>query len=167
MAHPAMHLPARFSRMGMVAVCLLFTGCAVAPPAAANSKPAPGSQFKAGASHFGGIGLQLTMNDGPLMVIGTIKDSPSFRAGILPGDVIAEINGAATQSMTLLDAVNRARGEAGTTVKLKTVRPSTRETREYVLTRVNIRYGSPPPAGQDSSGTPVTLPPPAESAAPF
>jgi len=166
MALPAMH-PARIFRVGMVAVCLLFTGCAVAPPTAANSKTAPGPQFKAGASHFGGIGMELNMQDGPLTVISTLKDSPASKAGILPGDIIVEINGEATQTMALLDAVNRTRGEAGTTVKLKTVRPSTRETKEYTITRVHISYKAPPPARQDSSSTPTTLPPPAESATPF
>jgi predicted metalloprotease with PDZ domain len=159
--------PARFSRMGMIAVCLLFTGCAVAPPTAANSKPAPGPQFKAGASHFGGIGLELTTNNGPLTVVSALKDSPADRAGILPGDIIFEIDGAATQPMTLLEAVNRARGEPGTTVKLKMLRPSTQETKEYTLTRVHIRYGSPPPGQSDSSKPPATLPPPTESATPF
>jgi hypothetical protein len=160
-AVPAMN-SVRFSRAGVVAMCLLLTGCAVAPPTAANSKPAPGPQFKAGASHFGGIGLQLTMNDGPLTVVAAFKDSPADRAGILPGDVITEINGEATQTMTLPEAVNRVRGQAGTTVKLKAVRPSTQKTGEYTLTRVNIQF-SPPP----SSNSPATLPPPTESATPF
>lgn len=159
--------PVRFSRVGIIAMCLLFTGCAVAPPATANSKPVPGPQFNSSAEHFSGIGMQLGRKDGALTVVSTIKDSPACRAGILPGDIIVEINGEATQTMTLLEAVNRVRGEAGTTVKLKALRPSTQETREWTITRVDIAYESPQPGRQDSPDAPTTLPPPAESTTPF
>jgi membrane-associated protease RseP (regulator of RpoE activity) len=160
--------PAGCLWLGMMIAGLLFAGCAVAPPAASNLKPNPGHKLKSPAGHIGGIGLQLGMTDGTLTVMATINDTPAFQAGLLPGDIIVEIDGEATRTMTLSEAVNKIRGEAGTTVKLKSLRPSTQETKEYTITREDIRYAPPQPGPQNSpSGLPATLPPPAESAAPF
>lgn len=159
--------PARFSRVGMIVMCLLFTGCAVAPPTTTRSKPAAHPQFKAGAEHFSGIGMQLGMQDGPLTVVSTLKDSPASKAGLLPGDIIVQINGETAQTMTLPEAVNRIRGASGTSVQLKALRPSTQETKEYSITRIDITYGSGQPNGPDSSHVPTTLPPPSDPGTPF
>jgi len=160
--------PARFLWVAMVAAGLVFTGCAVAPQAAPNPKPQTGPQLKSPAGHFGGIGMKLGMKDGRLIVDSTINNSPAFHAGLLPGDIIIEINGEETMTMTLLEAVNKVRGEVGATVKLKSARPSTQEVKEYSIARVNIMYALPQPGRQDSSNAlPTTLTPPAESATPF
>jgi C-terminal processing protease CtpA/Prc len=134
-----------------VAGTLLVSGCETSP-----------------AGHVGGIGLQLGMPDGSLTVMATIKDTPAFQAGLLPGDIIVDIDGEATRTMTLPEAVNKVRGKTGTTVKLKSLRPSTQETKEYTIIREDIRYAPPQPGQQNSPGAlPATLPLPAESAAPF
>jgi len=162
-----MHImnPARLLWVGLVAG-LLFTGCAVAP-VAAKPKPQTGPQLKSSAGHFSGIGLELTSRSGPITVVSILTGSPASQSGLQPGDLIVEINGEATEGMTLPEAVSRIRGEVNTAVKLKARRPSTQETKEYTITRIDIAYRLGTPARQGSSSAPATLAPPANSATPF
>jgi carboxyl-terminal processing protease len=88
----------------------------------------------------GGIGIVLGMKDGALSVIAPIEDTPAFRAGILAGDRITEINGEKTDGFSTQDAVKRMRGGRGTTVRLKLAR--NRETKEYSLVREMIKIPS-------------------------
>ena len=67
---------------------------------------------------FEGIGAQVAMREGQLTIIAPMPDTPAQRAGILPGDVILEIDGEPTTNVTLLEAVSKIRGEKGTTVEL-------------------------------------------------
>lgn len=72
---------------------------------------------------FGGIGIQLGVRDGILTIIAPIEDTPAYKAGILPGDKIIEIDGEKTQGMRLEDAVKKLRGKKDTKVTLKILRP--------------------------------------------
>jgi len=94
------------------------------------------------AGRFSGIGLVVSMKDGLLTVIAPMEDTPAFRAGLLSGDIIVEIDGEETRTMMLSDAVKKMRGEAGTSVTLKAVRPSTHEVKDHVLTRQEIEVAS-------------------------
>lgn len=94
------------------------------------------------AGKFSGVGLVISMKDGLLTVVAPMEDTPAFRAGILSGDVILKIDGAETREMSLSDAVKKMRGEAGTNVKLRAVRPDTHETKEYEITRAEIEVAS-------------------------
>lgn len=67
---------------------------------------------------FDGIGIQIEMNQGRLIVVSPIEDTPAYKAGLLAGDLILEIDGHSTQDMTLMDAVKRIRGKKGTEVNL-------------------------------------------------
>jgi len=67
---------------------------------------------------FSGIGIEISMEQGRLMVVAPIEDTPADKAGLLAGDLILEIDGESTQDMTLMDAVKRIRGEKGTKVNL-------------------------------------------------
>lgn len=67
---------------------------------------------------FGGLGIELTMKNGMPSVVSPIEDTPAFRAGILAGDQIIEIDGQATKGMVLNDAVKLMRGQKGTRVTL-------------------------------------------------
>jgi len=94
------------------------------------------------AGRFSGVGLTVSMKDGLLTVVAPMEDTPAFRAGILSGDVIVEIDGKETREMSLSDAVKKMRGEAGAEVKLKAVRPSTHAVKDYTIKRENIEVAS-------------------------
>ena len=94
------------------------------------------------AGHFSGVGLVVSMKDGLLTVVSPMEDTPAFRAGILSGDIIIEIDGKETREMSLSDAVKKMRGDAGAEVKLKIVRPSTHAVKEHALIREDITVAS-------------------------
>ncbi len=82
-------------------------------------------------SEFGGIGIQVTVRDGQLMVASPLVGTPAYRAGIVAGDRIVEIDGHPTRGMTMDDAVRRLKGKEGTQVTL-TVIHSSKTTREKI-----------------------------------
>jgi carboxyl-terminal processing protease len=93
-------------------------------------------------SEFGGLGIVVSTKDGVLTVVSPMEDSPGSRAGILPGDRILRINSITTEKLSLQDAVNMLRGEPGQKVTLTIFRPSTNETKDYVLEREIIKVPS-------------------------
>jgi len=68
--------------------------------------------------HFGGLGIEVNMEDGLVKVVTPYEDTPAFRAGIKPGDFIVRIDDTPVKGMTLDDAVKRMRGKPKTAVKL-------------------------------------------------
>jgi len=70
------------------------------------------------SGEFGGIGIEISIKDGRLTVIAPIEDTPAYKAGLLAGDIILEIDGASTQDITLIDAVKKIRGPKGSAVEL-------------------------------------------------
>jgi carboxyl-terminal processing protease len=68
--------------------------------------------------NYSGIGVEVTAEDGVLIVIAPLDDSPAARAGIRPGDAILAIDGQLLRSEPLDEAIKRIRGEPGTVVKL-------------------------------------------------
>ncbi|MFO1154125.1 MAG: S41 family peptidase [Rhodospirillales bacterium] len=70
------------------------------------------------SGEFGGLGLQVTQEDGKLKVISPIEGTPADRAGLKPGDVISHLDGKPVEGMSLRNAVNAMRGKPGSTVKL-------------------------------------------------
>lgn len=93
-------------------------------------------------SRFGGLGVVVSQRDGDLVIVSPMEDSPGFKAGLLPGDKIAKINGEPTEKLDLNDAVNRLRGEPGTKITLTIVRAATKEIKDFTLTRENIKVAS-------------------------
>ncbi|MEX2142456.1 MAG: S41 family peptidase [Pirellulales bacterium] len=67
-------------------------------------------------SQFGGIGIQITIDDGQLKVLSPLVGTPAYRAGIQAGDRIVKIAGEPTQGIDVEEAVRKLKGEAGTTV---------------------------------------------------
>ena len=67
---------------------------------------------------FGGLGIEVTQENGYIKVISPIDDTPAQRAGIKPGDLITHLNGKTVQGLSLQDAVEQMRGERGTSIKL-------------------------------------------------
>jgi len=94
------------------------------------------------SGHFGGVGIVISMKDGLLTVVSPMEDTPGFRAGILSGDIIVEVNGEETRELSLSGAVKKMRGEPGTDVLIKTLRPSTHEVKEIPITREEISVTS-------------------------
>lgn len=74
------------------------------------------------SGEFGGLGIVVGVKDGAMTVIAPMEDTPAYRAGILAGDRIAEIDGARTDSMSLRDGIRRLRGEKGSRVRLRVQR---------------------------------------------
>lgn len=86
---------------------------------------------------FGGLGIEVTMENGLVKVVSPIDDTPAFNAGIQPGDLISHLDGEAVLGMTLSDAVDRMRGAVGTDIKLMVIR-GTQDPFEVVITRAVI-----------------------------
>ncbi|MCJ2163879.1 MULTISPECIES: S41 family peptidase [unclassified Pseudodesulfovibrio] len=90
------------------------------------------------AGKFSGIGIEISLDQGRLIVVSPIEDTPAYKAGLLAGDLILEINGESTQDMTLMDAVKRIRGEKGTTVTLLILHKDTNKPEEVAIVRGTI-----------------------------
>jgi carboxyl-terminal processing protease len=87
---------------------------------------------------FGGLGLEVTMEDGLLKVVAPIDETPAARAGILAGDVITELDDEPLQGLTLKQAVEKMRGPVNTTIRLKIVRKGQDKPIELPITRDTI-----------------------------
>lgn len=84
---------------------------------------------------YGGLGLSVTMEDGVVKVIAPTADTPAARAGIKAGDYITHIDGQLIYGSSLDEAVDKMRGEPGTSIKLTIVRPGRDKPLELTLTR--------------------------------
>ncbi len=90
---------------------------------------------------FGGVGIQIRPDpeSGRLMVISPIPDTPAYKAGVKPGDIIDAINGASTKEMKVEKAVDLIQGPPGTDVTLTLRRRYSGQVREVKLTRGKIQ----------------------------
>lgn len=84
---------------------------------------------------FGGIGIEITVRNGVLTVVAPLEGTPADKAGIQANDQIIKIDGAPTQEMSLMEAVQKMRGPKGTKVKLTIMREGQRKPLEFELTR--------------------------------
>jgi len=91
-------------------------------------------------SEFGGIGIQITMEHGQLKVLSPLVGTPAYRAGLMAGDRIVEIDGESTANLNSLDAaVRRLKGDEGTKVTLTVIHPGETEKQQISITREVIR----------------------------
>ena len=88
---------------------------------------------------FGGIGAEIDVRDGQLVVVAPLKNTPAERAGLKSGDQILEIDGRPTEELTVDEAVKLIRGELGTTVTLTIGREEWNEPNEISIVRENIQ----------------------------
>ena len=93
-------------------------------------------------SRFGGLGVVVTQRDGDLVIVSPMEDTPGFKAGLLPGDIIKKIDGESTERLELGEAINKLRGEPGQKVTLTILRPSTKEVKDFAMVRENIKVAS-------------------------
>jgi len=91
---------------------------------------------------YSGVGIEVSTRDGLLEIIAPMDDTPATAAGLLPGDVIATIDGEIVNRENLADMTGRLRGEAGTTVTLGINRAGSEEITEYAITRARIMVSS-------------------------
>jgi carboxyl-terminal processing protease len=91
---------------------------------------------------FGGLGIEVTMEDGLVKVVTPIDDTPAAKAGIRAGDIITHIDDEAVQGLTLNQAVEKMRGLVNTKIRLKIVRKGNDAPLDVSLTRDNIRVRS-------------------------
>lgn len=87
---------------------------------------------------YGGLGLTVTMEDGAVKVIAATRGTPADRAGIKPGDYITHVDGQLFFGGSLDEATERMKGEPGTQVRLRVVRPGREQPLELTITRAII-----------------------------
>jgi carboxyl-terminal processing protease len=86
---------------------------------------------------FGGLGIEVTMENGLVKVVSPIDDTPAARAGLRPNDLIIQLDGEQVQGLSLQEAVERMRGPINSQIKL-TIRRGTGEPFDVTLTRARI-----------------------------
>ncbi|WP_029351907.1 S41 family peptidase [Bosea sp. 117] len=90
---------------------------------------------------FGGLGIEVTMEDGLVKVVSPIDDTPASKAGVQAGDLIAKLDGEEVKGMTLSQAVEKMRGAVSTPIKLTIIRKGSDKPIELTLVRdvINIK----------------------------
>ena len=94
------------------------------------------------SGEFGGLGIEVTMEDGFVKVVSPIDDTPAAKAGVKAGDYIIAIDGESVIGLNLNDAVDRMRGKVGTKIKIMIQRTGATEPIELEITRDIIRIQS-------------------------
>lgn len=88
--------------------------------------------------NYGGLGLTVSIEDGAVKVIAPTEDTPAWRAGVKAGDYITHINGELVYGLSLDEAVEKMRGDPGSSIKLTIVRPGRDKPLEMAMTRERI-----------------------------
>jgi carboxyl-terminal processing protease len=91
---------------------------------------------------FGGLGIEVTMEDGLIKVVAPIDDTPAAKAGVMANDIITMLDDEAVQGMTLNQAVDKMRGPVNTKIKLTIMRKGTDKPVVLSITRDVIRVKS-------------------------
>jgi carboxyl-terminal processing protease len=91
---------------------------------------------------FGGLGIEVTMEDGLIKVVAPIDDTPAAKAGIMANDIITHLDGVPVQGLTLNQAVEKMRGPENSKIKLKIMRKGQDKPIEVSITRARIQVRS-------------------------
>jgi carboxyl-terminal processing protease len=91
---------------------------------------------------FGGLGIEVGMEDGLVKVISPIEDTPAYQAGIKSGDLIIKLDDTLVKGLTLNDAVKRMRGKPGTDIILTVIRKPEPKPLQITVTRAVIKVQS-------------------------
>ena len=90
-------------------------------------------------AEFGGIGIEISIRDGQLLVVAPIEDTPAYKLGVKAGDKIMFIDGETTEGLEVMDAVHKLRGTPGTDVTITVQRGQEPKSRDFVITRAVIK----------------------------
>lgn len=93
-------------------------------------------------SRYDGLGLVVSAKDGGLIIVSAMEDTPASKAGLVTGDQILKINGLTAEKMQLNDAISALKGKPGEGITLTILRPSSKEVKDYALTRTEIKVNS-------------------------
>lgn len=91
---------------------------------------------------FGGLGIEVGMEDGFVKVVSPIEDTPAFKAGVKAGDLVIKLDDTPVKGLTLNDAVKKMRGKPGTNISLTIVRKGEAKPLVITLTRAVIKIKS-------------------------
>src|SRR5947209_19479289 len=91
---------------------------------------------------FGGLGIEVTMEDGLIKVVAPIDETPAAKAGVMANDIITSLDDEPVQGLTLNQAVEKMRGPEGTKIKLKIMRKGQDKPLDISLTRARIQVRS-------------------------
>lgn len=94
------------------------------------------------SGEFGGIGIEITVQNGVLTVISPIEDTPAYKAGVKAGDRIVEIDGESTKGFSLAEAALRMKGKKGAKIKLGIFRDGFDQPKDYVIERGTVKIKS-------------------------
>ena len=94
---------------------------------------------------FGGLGIEVTMEDGFVKVVSPIEDTPAARAGLKTADLIIRLDDKAVKGMSLGDAVKMMRGKPGSDITLSVIREGNPKPLKFTLTRAVIKIQSVKP----------------------
>jgi carboxyl-terminal processing protease len=87
---------------------------------------------------FEGIGATVEMQNGRIVIVTPLKGRPAEKAGLLPGDIVTQIDGKSTEGLSLTEAISRIRGPKGTQVTLTVVRANSPTPIDITITRATI-----------------------------
>lgn len=91
---------------------------------------------------FGGLGIEVSMEDGFVKVVSPIEDTPAFRAGIKPGDLIVKLDDTAVKGLSLTEAIKRMRGKPNTSLTITVLRKGETKPLVFTLVRAIIKIQS-------------------------
>jgi carboxyl-terminal processing protease len=91
---------------------------------------------------FGGLGIEITVKDGELIIVSPIEDTPAYIAGIKPGDKIIKINGQPTRDIGVMEAVRLMRGPKGDAITISIQRLGATELQDFTIIRDIIKIKS-------------------------
>ena len=94
------------------------------------------------SGEFGGLGIEISIQNGILTIISPIEDTPAWEAGIKPGDKVEAIDGVSTKGFSLAEASVLMKGKNGTKIVLRVVREKEDEPKDITITRAQIKIRS-------------------------
>lgn len=94
------------------------------------------------SGEFGGLGIEISVQNGILTIISPIEDTPAWNAGIKAGDKVIAIDGKSTKNLSLVEASQMMRGKMGTKIILRVVRDNEEEPRDITIVRGSVKIRS-------------------------